>query len=88
MIAIETTLHKKPNATEINSYRSPYNLLQLAKLIPHSPPLFSQPGPQFCNSMRHFEGTNTVTCQNIGKKSLKMIYHWFQEIWNTNRINR
>ena len=28
MIAIETTLHKRPNDTEINNYRSPYGLQQ------------------------------------------------------------
>ena len=28
MIANETTLHKRPNDTEINNYRSPYGLQQ------------------------------------------------------------
>ena len=35
MIANETTLHKKPNGTKINKYRSPYGLQQWAKPIPH-----------------------------------------------------
>ena len=36
ILANETTLHQRPNDTEINSYRSPYSLQQLAKPIPYS----------------------------------------------------
>ena len=33
MIANETTLHKRPNDTEINKYRSPYGLQKWAKSV-------------------------------------------------------
>ena len=34
-IANDTTLHKTPNDTSINNYRSPYSFQQPAKLILH-----------------------------------------------------
>ena len=33
MIAKETTIHKRPNDTDINNYRSPYGLQQSANLM-------------------------------------------------------
>ena len=38
ILANETTLHIRPNGTEINNYKSPYGLQQRAKPIPHSQP--------------------------------------------------
>ena len=36
MIVNDTTLHKRPNDTEMNSYRSPFGLQQIENPIPHS----------------------------------------------------
>ena len=57
MIANETTLHKRPNYTKTNKYKSPYGLQQWAKPIPHSQLKTAEKGPEMTN-VKQFKRQN------------------------------